>query len=58
MKLVQRGNRQLRVADECLEDMLRAGYVEVDDKTGKPVDTLSAMPDDSGSKRKSQFTKA
>lgn len=37
MKLVQRGNKQLRVADDRLEDMLKAGYIELDEKTGKPV---------------------
>lgn len=43
MKLVQRGNKQLRVEDDRLEDMLRDGYVEVDKRTGKPV---SAKQDD------------
>ncbi len=37
MKTVQRGNRQLRVADDRVEDMLRSGYMEVDGKTGKPL---------------------
>lgn len=37
MKIVQKGNKQLRVADDRLEDMLKSGYVEVDMKTGKPV---------------------
>lgn len=37
MKTVQRGNKQLRVADDRLDDMCKAGYVEVDEKTGKPV---------------------
>ena len=37
MKLVQMGNKQLRVEDDRLEDMLRDGYVEVDMRTGKPV---------------------
>ena len=37
MKTVQKGNKQLRVADDRLEDMLKSGYVEVDGKTGKPV---------------------
>lgn len=41
MKLVQKGNKQLRVADDHLKDMLAAGYSEVDEKTGKPV----ALPD-------------
>ena len=37
MKLVQRGNRQLRVADDAVESMLDAGYMEVDGNTGKPL---------------------
>lgn len=37
MKIVQRGNKQLRVADDRLEDMLKAGYTEIDQKTGKPI---------------------
>lgn len=35
MKLVQKGNRQLRIQDDQLENMLAAGYTEVDEKTGK-----------------------
>ncbi len=42
MKLVQRGNKQLRVADDRLEDMLKAGYIELDEKTGKPVKSPAA----------------
>lgn len=37
MKIVQRGNKQLRVADDRLEDMLKDGYTEIDQKTGKPI---------------------
>lgn len=37
MKLMQRGNKQLRVADDQLEAMLRAGYIELDPGTGRPV---------------------
>lgn len=37
MKLIQRANKQLRVADDRAEDYLKAGYFEVDPKTGKPV---------------------
>lgn len=44
MKTVQRGNKQLRVADDRLEDMLKAGYVEVDEKTGKPVNAPIKEP--------------
>lgn len=35
MKTVQKDNRQLRVADDRLEDMLKSSYAEVDEKTGK-----------------------
>lgn len=42
MKSVQKGNKQLRVADDCLKDMLAAGYVEIDGKTGKPVTVPAA----------------
>ena len=37
MKIVQKANKQLRVPDERLQEMLNRGYVEVDEKTGKPV---------------------
>lgn len=37
MKIVQKGNKQLRVHDDRLNDMLSKGYVEIDEKTGKPV---------------------
>lgn len=37
MKLIQKGNRQLRVDDVRAEELLKAGYVEIDQKTGKPV---------------------
>ena len=37
MKIVQRGNRQLQVEDARLQEMLDAGYVEIDPKKGKPV---------------------
>lgn len=50
MKLVQRDNKQLRVEDDRLEEMLRAGYVEVDRRTGKPV----AADDADGRKSKRQ----
>lgn len=35
MKMVMKGNKQLRVADERVDDMLAAGFCEVDSKTGK-----------------------
>ena len=37
MKLIQRGNRQLRVDDVRAAELLKAGYVEVDEDTGKPI---------------------
>lgn len=48
MKIVQKGNKQLRVADEQLDEMLNRGFVEVDQKTGKllkkdPKDELTAL---------------
>ena len=48
MKIVQKGNKQLRVADERLNDFLNAGYQEVDQKTGKviakkPADELKTL---------------
>lgn len=38
MKTVMRANRQLRIRDDQLENMLLIGYVEVDSKTGIPVE--------------------
>lgn len=35
MAVVQKGNKQLRVPEEKVKDMLLNGYVEVDEKTGK-----------------------
>ena len=48
MKLVQKGNRQLRIQDDQMETMLAAGYTEVDEKTGKllkkePKDAVSVL---------------
>lgn len=37
MKIVQKGNKQLRVADDQLSNYLSKGYVEIDQKTGKPI---------------------
>lgn len=37
MKIVQRGNKQLRVEDDRLISMLADGYVEIDENTGVPV---------------------
>ena len=37
MKIVQKGNKQLRIADERLDEMLLRGFSEVDQKTGKLI---------------------
>ena len=37
MKLIQKGNRQLRVDDVRADELLKAGYVEIDKATGKPI---------------------
>lgn len=37
MKMVMKGNKQLRVPDERVEAMLAQGYSEVDAKTGKVI---------------------
>ena len=37
-KLLQKANRQLRVNDDTRADeLIKAGYIEIDEKTGKPV---------------------
>lgn len=48
MKLVQKGNKQLRIPDEQLENYLAKDYCEVDQKTGKlikkePVDETKTL---------------
>ena len=37
MKIVQKGNKQLRIADDQLTNYEEKGYSEIDQKTGKPV---------------------
>lgn len=37
MKIVQKGNKQLRIADDQLANYEVKGYAEIDQKTGKPV---------------------
>ena len=37
MKLIQKGNRQLLVDDVRAEQLIKAGYVEIDRETGKPI---------------------
>lgn len=39
MKLIQKGNKQLRVDELALKTMLENGYEEIDEKTGKPLNT-------------------
>lgn len=58
MKTVQRGNRQLRVADDRLEDMRKAGYVEVDEKTGEPVCVPDAETETGALKKENKALKA
>ena len=57
MKIVQKGNKQLRVADERLDEMLRRGFAEVDQKTGKPIkkepkDELAALKKENANLKK------
>lgn len=37
MKLIQKGNKQLRVDDVRAEAMLKSGFVEIDKETGNPI---------------------
>lgn len=41
-KIVQKGNKQMRVADDRLNEFLNAGYLEVDQKTGKLIGKKAA----------------
>lgn len=57
MKLVQKGNRQLRIHDDKLDAMLAAGYTEVDEKTGKlltkkPVDEVATLKKENAALKK------
>ena len=36
MKLVERGNRQLQIDDELLEDYIEKGYIELVEEPEKP----------------------
>ena len=46
MKLVQKGNKQLRVDDVRAAALIATGgYVEIDEKTGKPVKTADPEQD-------------
>ena len=46
MKIVQKGNKQLKIADERLDDMLGRGFTEVDQKSGKPIAKKDAKADE------------
>ena len=37
MKIVQKGNKQLKIADDQLTNYEVKGYAEIDQKTGKPI---------------------
>lgn len=38
MKLIQKGNKQLHLDDDRADALIAtAGYVEIDEKTGKPI---------------------
>lgn len=50
MKIVQKANKQLKVADERLDNMLKMGFVEVDQKTGKPI--VTEKPDEAKTLKK------
>ena len=57
MKIVQKGNRQLRIPNDRLDAMLAAGYTEVDEKTGKllvkkPVDEVKALKQENAALKK------
>ena len=45
MKLIQKANRQLRVDDVRAEELIKAGYVELDHETGKPVKAVLTEKD-------------
>ncbi len=57
MKIVQKGNKQLRVDDTQLANYLAKGYTELDAKTGKPivkepVDEIKALKKENASLKK------
>lgn len=57
MKLVQKGNKQLRIADDQLASYLSKGYDEVDQKTGElirkePEDELKALKKENAALKK------
>lgn len=55
MKIIQKGNKQLRVDDVRAAALLKTGYVEIDEKTGKPIQTET--PDDKALKKENAALK-
>lgn len=57
MKIVQKGNKQLRIPDDRLDEFLTRGYCEVDEKTGKlirkePVDDVKILKKENAALKK------
>lgn len=57
MKIVQKGNKQLRIADDQLENYLAKDFCEVDQKTGKlirkePADETKALKKENAALKK------
>lgn len=57
MKIVQKANKQLRVNDDRLQEMLNRGYDEVNEKTGKVVkkhaaDDVKALKEENATLKK------
>ena len=57
MKIVQKANKQLRVSDDRLQEMLNRGYDEVNEKTGKVVkkhaaDDVKALKEENATLKK------
>ena len=55
--IVQKGNKQLRVDADRLEDLRARGFVQVDEKTGKPMvkepaDELKALKKENAALKK------
>lgn len=57
MKLVQKGNRQLRIQDDRLDAMLAVGFVEVDEKTGKLLKKETAVDETKALKKENASLK-
>ena len=55
--IVQKGNKQIRVADDRLADMQARGFVQVDEKTGKlmkkePADEIKSLKKENAALKK------